>query len=83
MVYRWTLSIYLALLEDALFLTPISTELCTAEEVVKLSEPLQRYCGYISLEGFPKYNVTHVLFRDTDFVFNTASAKKLTMDYDL
>lgn len=64
-------------------LTPISTEVCTAEEILKLPEPLQRYCGYISLEGFPKYNVTHVLFKNTDFVFNTASGKKLTMDYDL
>lgn len=69
--------------QDQAQLTPISTEVCTAEEILQLPEPLQRYCNYISLEGFPKYNVAHVLFDDTDFVFNTASGKKLTMNYDL
>lgn len=56
---------------------------CTREEIEKLPEPLQRYCDYIGLEGFRKYQVARIYFKDTDFVFDSNSGDILKMDYDL
>ncbi|MDD6037439.1 MAG: hypothetical protein PUD20_01370 [bacterium] len=58
-------------------------EVCTKEEIEKLPKPLQRYCQYIGLENFPKYQVVNAFFEQTDFVFDTKSGKQLKMDYDL
>lgn len=58
-------------------------EVCTKEEIKKLPSALQRYCHYIGLENFPKYQVTNAFFKKTDFIFNDQSGKKLKMDYDL
>ena len=58
-------------------------EVCTAEEIAKLPEPFKRYCEYIGLEGFPKYQITHVFFPKTKFVFNASTGKIIDMDYDL
>lgn len=58
-------------------------DLCTNEEIVKLPEPLIRYCNYIGLENFPKYQVARVNFYNTNFVFDESSGKILDMDYDL
>lgn len=63
--------------------TQNSDEVCTGDEIRRLPEPLQRYCNYINLEGFQKHNTTHVVFEDTDFVFDSSSGKQLNMDYDL
>ena len=58
-------------------------EWCTREEIEQLPEPLQRYCDYIGLEGFKKYQVARIYFKNTDFVFDSNSGKILDMDYDL
>lgn len=58
-------------------------ESCTKSEIEKLPEALQRYCEYIGLKNFQKYQVCRTKFNDTKFVFNTQSGKKLNMDYDL
>ena len=58
-------------------------EWCTRGEIEKLPEPLQRYCNYIGLEGFRKYQVARIYFKNTDFVFDSNSGKVLDMDYDL
>lgn len=55
----------------------------TKEEIEQLPLALQRYCSYIGLEGFPKYQVVRAVFKDTDFVFDAKSGKVLKMDYDL
>lgn len=62
---------------------PQSDELCTANEIAKLPEPLQRFCAYIGLEGFPKYQAINIYFPDTDFIFDDKSGKLLKMAYDL
>lgn len=58
-------------------------EVCTAEEIAKLPEPMQKYCAYIGLEGFPKYQVAYTAFKNTDFVFDAQAGTILNMDYDL
>ena len=60
-----------------------TNEMCTREEIEKLPLALQRYCNYIGLENSPKYQVTNVFFKQTDFIFDDESEKKLKMDYDL
>lgn len=60
-----------------------TTEVCTKEEIDTLPEPLQRYCNYVGVEGFPKYQATRIQFHDTDFVMDSSSGKTLSMDYDL
>lgn len=60
-----------------------SGERYTREEIEKLPEPLQRYCNYIGMEGFEKYRVARIYFKNTDFVFDDKSGKVLDMDYDL
>lgn len=56
---------------------------CTAEEIARLPELLQRYCSYIGLENFPKYHVVRTIFKNTKFVFHTQSGRIIKMDYDL
>lgn len=63
--------------------TEKSSEVCSRQEIEQLPEPLKKYCEYIGLENFPKYQVVNVLFDDTDFVFDTKSGKIINMDYDL
>ena len=63
--------------------TESTTDVCTAEEIAKLPEPLQRYCEYIGLEGFSKYQVARIIFSNTDFIFDSKSGTVLDMDYDL
>ena len=58
-------------------------EVCSRKEIEQLPEPLKKYCEYIGLENFPKYQVVNVVFNDTDFVFDTKSGKIISMDYDL
>lgn len=58
-------------------------EVCTAEEIARLPEPLKRYCAYIGLENYPKHQVTRTVFSDTKFVFDSQTGKVLNMDYDL
>lgn len=60
-----------------------SEEKCTGEEIAKLPEPLRRYCDYIGLENYPKYQATRTNFYHTDFVFDASTGKTLDMDYDL
>lgn len=60
-----------------------SNEVCTLEEIERLPQPLQKYCSYIGLENFPKYQVVNTIFERTDFVFDTKSGKVIKMDYDL
>ncbi|MDO5521159.1 MAG: hypothetical protein Q4G58_11765 [bacterium] len=60
-----------------------SEEVCTAEEIEKLPEPLQRYALYIGLENYPKYKMSNIKFANTKFVFDANSGKVLNMDYDL
>lgn len=60
-----------------------SNKVCTLEEIEQLPQLLQKYCKYIGLENFPKYQVVNVVFKDTDFVFDTKSEKVIKMDYDL
>lgn len=60
-----------------------SREVCSRKEIEQLPEPLKKYCEYIGLENFPKYQVVNVVFNDTDFVFDTKSGKIISMDYDL
>jgi hypothetical protein len=59
------------------------SEVCTAEEIVRLPESLQKYCKYIKLENLPKYQVAHTVFKNTKFVFDAQSGKTLDMNYDL
>ena len=59
------------------------TEVCTREEIANLPEVMQKYCNYIGLEGFPKYQAVRTIFSDTKFVFNDESGMILDMDYDL
>lgn len=63
--------------------TTQSEDLCTADEISKLPEPLQRFSNYIELENSPKHNAVNVVFPHTPFVFNAESGKILDMDYDL
>lgn len=63
--------------------TKRSDEVCSREEISKLPGAMQKYCEYIGLENFPKYQAVNIVFKDTDFVFDTKSEKKLKMDYDL
>lgn len=58
-------------------------EVCSREEIEQLPEPVKKYCEYIGLENFPKYQVVNAVFNDTDFVFDTKSGKVINMDYDL
>ena len=60
-----------------------SNEVCTTEEIAKLPEPIKRHCEYIGLEGFPKYQIAHIFFPKTKFVFDANTGKILDMDYDL
>lgn len=60
-----------------------TTEVCTSLEIGNLPSPLQRYCTYIGLENFPKYQVVRTDFKKTKFVFDAQSGKALNMDYDL
>lgn len=60
-----------------------SQEVCTYEEIEKLPAPLQKFCNYIGLENYPKYQVVNAMFHKSDFVFDTKSGKVLSMDYDL
>ena len=60
-----------------------SNELCTREEIEGLPKSLHKHCEYVGVEGFPKYEVTNVFFKNTKFVFNDESGKILNMDYDL
>lgn len=60
-----------------------SNEVCTPEEIAKLPEVLQKYCDYISLENFPKYQIVRTEFKKSKFVFDAQSGKVLDMDYDL
>lgn len=62
---------------------PATNEVCTREEIETLPKPLQKYCEYIGLEGFPKYPVVNAFFKDTKFVFDDESGKIISMDYDL
>lgn len=63
--------------------TKKSDAVCTREEIEQLPEPLKKYCDYIGLENFPKYQVANAVFDNTDFVFDTASGKVISMNYDL
>lgn len=58
-------------------------EVCTSLEIENLPKPLQRYCAYIGLENFPKYQIVRTDFKNTKFVFDAQSGKTLNMDYDL
>lgn len=60
-----------------------TTSICTNAEIAALPKPLQRYCKYIGLENFPKYQVVRIDFQKTKFVFDAQSGKELNMDYDL
>ena len=70
-------------MEAFLHRLPVTNDVCTKEEIEKLPKPLQKYCEYIGLEGFPKYPVVNAYFKDTKFVFDDESGKILNMDYDL
>lgn len=59
------------------------TEVVTKEEIEQLPMALQRYCSYIGLEGFPKYQAVRTFFKETDFVFDAKNGTTLKMDYDL
>lgn len=63
--------------------TESTTEVCTAKEITTLPKPLQRYCKFIGLEGFPKHQAARIIFSNTRFVFNDKSGTVLDMDYDL
>ncbi len=58
-------------------------DVCTSEEIASLPETIQRYCKYIGLENFPKYQAARIIFKKTKFVFDAQSGKILDMDYDL
>ncbi|MBP3888076.1 MAG: hypothetical protein J6F30_10630 [Cellulosilyticum sp.] len=58
-------------------------EVCTKEEIEKLPIAFQRYCKYIGLENFPKYQVANAFFKQTDFIFDDQKGIKLKMDYNL
>lgn len=60
-----------------------SDKVCTRKEIEQLPAVLQKYCKYIGLENFPKYQVVNARFNKTDFIFDTKSEKVLKMDYDL
>lgn len=60
-----------------------SKEVCTPEEIAKLPDALQKYCDYISLDKFPKYQIVRTEFKKSKFVFDAQSGKVLDMDYDL
>lgn len=70
-------------MEEKVSQVPSVTEVCTDEEIDQLPEPLKRYCDYIGLKNFPKYQVVRTTFMNTDFVFDDKSGKVLDMDYDL
>lgn len=60
-----------------------NSRICTKEEIESLPEPMKKYCNYIGLEGTKKYQVAHIFFPKTKFVFDSQSGKTLDMDYDL
>lgn len=56
---------------------------CSAEEIDRLPACLKDFCKFIGLEGAPKHNITHCLFKQADFVFNEKKGVNIKMDYDL
>lgn len=60
--------------------TKMIEEVCTKNEIEALPEPLRKYCDFIGLENFPKFQAVRTLFKNTKFVFGE---KVLNMDYDL
>lgn len=56
---------------------------CTKEEIDALPEPLKKYCLYIGLENFEKFQALRTVFTNTKFVFDATSGKELNMNYDL
>lgn len=63
--------------------TAEAAELCTVDEINRLPACLKDFCEFIGLAGTPKYNITHCLFRQADFVFNEKKGVSIRMDYDL
>lgn len=50
-----------------------TVEVCTREDIASLPKPLQKYCAYIGMENFPKYQVVNTAFKNTNFVFDDKS----------